>query len=145
MTRFPSRRELWLTGAALVAALVIPCMLTAGSTTAVMKAVALSAVTVGVVHLGIFAWMRWRCGQVQQRTLAEIKVALTAQINSQLTVILATTGSENSQNRNQAIEAAAAEISTALQQLSPESVAQWYQHHGEALAAARAQGLGGRR
>jgi hypothetical protein len=132
--------ELWVVVGVLVAALIIPCVALARSQS-VWQVVAYAALTVGVVHGVIFAWLWWRYRAARKRTLADARLVLGAKVNTQLMLIMGAASQTEPTLRQRTVQMAAEEISQALKTLSEESIREWHLHHDEALAAAKQGGL----
>jgi uncharacterized membrane protein len=133
-------KELWILGALLVLALIIPCI-ALSRTHGVWQVVAYAALTVGVVHAGLFAWLWWRYRAARTRALADARLVLGAKVNTQLMLIMASATQEEPTVRQRSVQMAAEEITQALKTLGEESLHEWHQHHDEALAAAKQGGL----
>lgn len=107
----------------------------------VWQVVAYAALTVGVVHGGILAWLWWRYRAARNRALADARLVLGAKVNTQLMLIMGAASQAEPTIRQRTVQMAAEEISQALKTLGEESIREWHLHHDEALAAAKQGGL----
>ncbi|RBP43647.1 hypothetical protein DES53_10545 [Roseimicrobium gellanilyticum] len=131
---------MWGLGALLVLALVLPCVVLAGSHS-VWTVVAYAALTVGVVHAVLFAWLWWRYRAARARSFADARLMLGAKVKTQLTLIMAAAAQSDSNTRQRSVQNAAEEITHALQTLGEDSLREWHLRHDEALKAAKQGGL----
>ncbi len=132
--------ELRIVAGLLLAALVIPCFVMARSYS-VWQVVAFAALTVGVVHGMIFAWLWCRYRAARARALADVRLMLGAKVKTQLTLIMAAASQSEAETRQRSVQNAAEEITGALQTLGEDALREWHLRHDEALKAARAKGL----
>jgi C4-dicarboxylate-specific signal transduction histidine kinase len=127
--------ELYLTGLALVVALVIPLALELGSDEQELAAAALAA----VVAQGVIFWLlRRRYRRVRQEVIEELRDMLRDRINNHLTVLLMSVTDRRNRAMTEderqmletAIEATQA-VSQTLAELSTESLRRWKAHYSE--------------
>lgn len=133
-------KELWVLSALLVLALIIPCLALSGGQGA-GHVVTYAALTVGVVHAGIFTWLWCRYRAARARALADARLMLGAKVKTQLTLIMAAAAQSESETRQRSVQNAAEEITGALQTLGEDALREWHLHHDEALKAAKSKGL----
>jgi hypothetical protein len=96
---------------------------------------AITATSVGVLHGLIFWLVRRRQHAVRRQTIREIQHMLKDLINNQLTIIQATSSMqqlkpEKTEELSERVSRSVANISTALHELSDESLKRWKQQYG---------------
>jgi hypothetical protein len=142
-----SHVELYLSGAAVVVALLLPLGLELGTDVQELAGAALGACLVQ----GLILWLlRRRAAAVRRQLIGEIRALLRDRINNQLQIVLFSlaqggsgTGSEDDQARLALAMKAIASVSRTLEELSAASLRRWQDHYGQAINGAASDGGNG--
>lgn len=129
MTRhFLDNIELWLSAAGVGVILAAPALISPVTSGDYWRVVAVTAVSVGVLHGVIFWMVRRRQRQLRSAAIAEIRGMLRDVINNKLTVILGSSrGSAGGPDRAdlEALAESVRQISELVNTLSLESLQRW--------------------
>lgn len=139
-----SHVELYLSGAAVAVALLLPLGLELGTDVQELAGAALGACLVQ----GLVQWLlRRRAAAVRRQLIGEIRALLRDRINNQLQIVLFSlaqggsgTGSEDDRNRLSLAMKAIASVSGTLEELSADSLRRWQDHYGQAVSGAASGG-----
>lgn len=129
--------ELWLSGAGVVVILVVPRLLFAHQDR-YWTAMAITALIVGVLHGGIFWFIRRRQRQVRGQAIRELQGMLKDRVNNQLNMILMHVELESGTDSRASIEGvqkAVNDVSQLLNSLSEESLRSWQSRYAAVLKA----------
>lgn len=137
----PSRPETWASAVLLLLAAALPAALLSDATTGHRRIILLSAATIGAVHLLLFAGWRWRQRREEKRLVEDVRLVLSTQVNTQLTLLQAAALLPEEEARIRAAQSASDTIASMIKGFSPESIRTWHAQHDEALQAARTHGL----
>lgn len=139
-----SHAELYLSGAAVAVALLLPLALELGTDVQELAGAALGACLVQ----GLAQWLlRRRAAAVRRRLIGEVRALLRDRINNQLQVVLFSlaergsgTESEDDRSRLALAMAAIASVTRTLDELSAVSLRRWQDHYREAVNGAATDG-----